>query len=361
MTGSLNINSYTNLATGTYDLYSFDQSKATKEWRNYEAGEFATMKNGTGYLYANDNDIKLSITGILNPSGVPIDVDLAYTSGNRSAGWNLVGNPFACNATSSISDYYRIDATTNTLQPSSGVIAPCEGIFVKVDEEGQSVTFTRAEAVSTNNSTDGILNINLMQQATNNRSGHSRIDLARIRFGQGSQLEKLEIFSDNAKIYIPQDNKNYAVVYTEDQGEMPVNFEAEKNGTYTLNFSTEDVEFSYLHLIDNMTGNDINLLDTPSYTFDARTIDYASRFKLVFAKGHTDLGNDFGFFDANGNLLILGIEGTATLQVMDVTGRTISSETFSGDYSKAINASAGVYMLRLIQGNDVRTQKIVVK
>ena len=71
--------------------------------------------------------------------------------------------------------------------------------------------------------------------------------------------------------------------------------------------------------------------------------------------------NDFGFFDANGNLLILGNEGTATLQVIDITGRTVSNETFSGNYSKAINAKAGVYMLRLIQGIDVRTQKIVVK
>ena len=39
-----------------------------------------------------------------------------------------------------------------------------------------------------------------------------------------------------------------------------------------------------LHLIDNLTGKDINLLETPEYSFDAKATDNASRFKLVFAK-----------------------------------------------------------------------------
>ena len=44
----------------------------------------------------------------------------------------------------------------------------------------------------------------------------------------------------------------------------------------------EEVEFSYLHLIDNLTGNDVDLLATPSYSFEAKTTDYDLRFKLVF-------------------------------------------------------------------------------
>ena len=59
--------------------------------------------------------------------------------------------------------------------------------------------------------------------------------------------------------------------------------------------------------------------------------------------------------------MILGIDGEAILQMFDVTGRIINSETFSGSYNKAVNAKAGVYMIRLIQGENVRTQKIIVK
>ena len=159
---------------------------------------------------------------------------------------------------------------------------------------------------------------------------------------------------------MPVEGKDYAVAKTENEGEMPVCFKAEENGNYTLSFNAQEVEFSYLHLIDNLTGNEVDLLENPSYSFEARNTDYASRFKLVFAKGTNDSGSNFGFI-SDGNLMILGIEGEATLQIIDVTGRILSTETFSGSYNKAINAANGVYMIRLIQGENVRTQKIVVK
>ena len=143
---------------------------------------------------------------------------------------------------------------------------------------------------------------------------------------------------------------------------------------YTLSFTNDVVEFSYLHLIDYMTGDDVDLLttgaSTPStgsgagsatYTFQAKTTDYASRFRLVFATGSTVDGDNIGFVNGMGNLTIFGIEGEATLQVIDVTGRMLSSETFSGSYEKRLNVAPGVYMLRLINGNDVKTQKIVVR
>ena len=91
---------------------------------------------------------------------------------------------------------------------------------------------------------------------------------------------------DNTKLYSPQANVDYAVVPAEAEvGEMPLNFKAEHNGTYTLNFTAEEVSFSYLHLIDNLTGADVDLLSTSNYTFSALTTDDASRFRLVFTSG----------------------------------------------------------------------------
>ena len=54
-------------------------------------------------------------------------------------------------------------------------------------------------------------------------------------------------------------------------------------------------------------------------------------------------------------------DGDATLQVIDLTGRVLSSEAIHGSVSKAIQAAPGVYMLRLINGNDVKVQKVVVR
>jgi hypothetical protein len=141
---------------------------------------------------------------------------------------------------------------------------------------------------------------------------------------------------------------------------MPVSFKAAENGNYTLSIETENVEMSYLHLIDNMTGADVDLLASPSYSFEARTNDYASRFRLVFnANDNTSTSSEaFAFF--NGNNLVINNEGEATLQVIDMMGRMISSEQIQGSYNNSLNLSAGVYVLRLSNGNTVKTQKIVI-
>ena len=56
-----------------------------------------------------------------------------------------------------------------------------------------------------------------------------------------------------------------------------------------------------------------------SYTFNARTTDYESRFKLVFVANENDNENGALAFFSNGNRIIAN-EGQATLQVIDVTG-----------------------------------------
>ena len=106
----------------------------------------------------------------------------------------------------------------------------------------------------------------------------------------------------------------------------------------------------------------MNLLAEPSYTFEAHTTDYASRFLLRFIpKGDIETGseNDNFAYNFNGTWIIAN-EGDATLQVVDIMGRILSSERISGCSEKHIQAAAGVYLLRLINGDDVRTQKIVI-
>ena len=349
-----------------YDLYQWNSNEAD-EWRNYKQGTFDLI-HGNAYLYANKNGVELNITGTLLNSNDVVEKDMVFND-NDFGNWNLVGNPFACNAYVTLSSaetpmaYYRMNPAGTKFEASTDPITPMEGIFVEATDEGQKCTFSRTAPQQSQGK--GNLNIQVAQ-VVNNRDAQPDTDNAIIRFDGGNDLEKFSFSNNSDKLYFALGSKDYAVVNAQAQGEMPVNFKAAENGTYTIDFNMDNVEFNYLHLIDNKTGMDIDLLDTPSYTFEASKIDYASRFRLVFSingneNDNDNANNDFGFFDANGNFLILGIDGTATLQMMDVTGRTLSSETFSGNHSKAINAKAGVYMLRLIQGNNVRTQKIVVK
>jgi hypothetical protein len=189
------------------------------------------------------------------------------------------------------------------------------------------------------------------------------IDNAIVRFDEGQTLEKFMFNANGTKLYFTEGNQDYAIVRSNAKGEMPVNFKAETSGTYTISVNAENTEMNYLHLIDNMTGADIDLLATPSYSFEANTNDYATRFRLVF-KANASVSENadaetFAFF--NGSTWTVSNLGEATLQVVDVMGRVLSSETINGNAEISINQTPGVYMLRLINGDNVKTQKVVVR
>ena len=345
--------------TANYDLYYFNPAGDSdgKEWINFKDandGNF-NLANGKGYLYASKTNTTLNFIG--TPYSGNGQVALVFASSNTDEtvnGYNLIGNPFATPATVD-KPYYRLNNTGDALktETESTAVNAMEGVFVQVTAAG-TATFTPQTSKA---GQQAIAKANIM---VNDYKG-KMLDNAIIRFDGGETLGKFSFRDGSTKVYIPQDGKDYAIVNAGNVGEMPLNFKAEKNGAYTLSFTAEEVGFSYLHLIDNLTGNDVDLLANPSYTFNAKMTDYATRFRLVFATGSSVEGDNFGFINGSGNLCIFGIEGTATLQVIDVTGRILSSETFSGSYEKQLNAAPGVYVMRLINGNDVKTQKIVVR
>jgi len=347
-----------NMLSNTYDLYQLNNTK----WENYKDNEGHTnahpgfgLVNGRGYLYANSEDVTLSFPGVVKPYSTEDQVEV-------SAGWNLIGNPYTFNVYVD-QPYFTISQAqegiaAQTTPSNENAIAPCTGILVNVEEDG-CVTFSETAPSQSNN---GNLNL-VVAQAVSNRGSAATLDNAIVSFNEGDELEKFYFMQQNANLYIPQGAEEYAIVSSQAQGEMPVNFCANENGEYTLTVNAENVEMSYLHLIDNMTGADTDLLQTPSYTFTARTTDYKSRFRLVFASLCGDANGDnetFAFF-GNGTWNIVN-EGEATLQVVDMLGHILSSQTVNGNATMSTNnLAAGVYLMRLVNNDNVKTQKVIVK
>ena len=340
-----------NMIGNNYDLYIFDQNEEN-EWRNYQAltdQDNFKLYMGTGYLYANKHTVTLEFTG----TAMTDDYDVTLTKGSSLnwKGWNLVGNSFT-EAVNVSRPFYKMNTYGDGFETCNegGQVNPMEGIFVEATEDGEVMTFSLTAGKKEQPSL-----------AVTLRSGNHDLDNAIVNFEQALQLHKMQFRQGSSQIYITMDDNDYAVVNAESMGELPVSFKAERNGNYNLSFNAEAVSFTYLHLIDNMTGADVDLLKTPSYSFDANVNDYASRFRLVFATGSSETESTFGFVNASGNLCIFGIEGDATLQVFDVTGRMLSSEQFEGSYEKQLNVAPGVYVMRLLNGENVRTQKIVIR
>ena len=381
--GTTSVSDIINLIGSTttdYDLFRFNQA-AELEWENYNDDEHGShyqfdLEPGRGYLYANAANVTLTFFDMSEEN--TYDVTLSKTTDNPDSymrGWNLIGNPFSETATINKSGFYRMNSGhTEIIVAEDANIAAMEGIFVQATENNEVVTFTKSSGAKRATDSNNQIVVNLSHE-----SG-TVIDRAIVCFGEGEALPKFQLRDNSTKVYVPQDGKDYAIANVGRDGmhavstnEVPINFEAKEDGTYTLSVNPENVEMNYLRLIDNMTGADVDLVPLckgglGDYTFQAKTTDYATRFKLVFSingeDGPSTSSGTFAFI-SNGNIIITGAGGdacNASLQVIDVMGRIVVSR--EGDAMNRVSTSgmtAGVYVLRLINGNDVKTQKIVIE
>lgn len=352
-----------------YDLYYYDEP--THYWKNYKQEANGFFHSYRGMLYASAADRMIQFTGPLLPSFGRSEMlcqEMSYTENlDVLRGFNLIGNNNTCDAVVADGRPFYVMNETGTGFVLGNVVKACEAVLIQAtaDDNGKFLQF---EAPNSTRASQAKIELVV------GNGEQSLIDNVRICFGSDARMNKFYLNEGLTKLYIPQNDEELAVVSAESVStgstsisEMPVNFKAEKDGKYTISVNVENLDVDYLHLIDNLTGADTDMMaaastGSASYTFDAKTNDYTSRFKLVFSvKGNEDEGStssasDFAFI-SNGNLVIDNIEGQATLQIVDELGRVVNSEVVSGSYNKALNLKAGMYIINL----DGMTQKIVVE
>ena len=334
-----------------YDFYYLNEEN--QKWRNYKQHdnnldpEFAT-EHKKGYLYASESGTTIQFTGAI----APCTSDVTITLNKQGTGWNLVGNPFTFNATVNKS-YYAMKEDRTGINPTlaSGVVPPCTAILIQADSEGETITFgSPTSQVQTMNS--GNLQIALTDA---NLRDNVPLDNAILSFNASDQLEKFYFMENKANVYIPQNEKEYAIASYESQDEMPLNFKATQNGMYSIGI--ENIDLNH-----NLTGTEIDLLETPSYTFEAKTSDYASRFRLVFTSNDAIDDDETFAYIHQGEIIINNVEmyQGASIEVVDMTGRVIVSRDTTNRISTS-EMAAGVYVLRLINGDSIKMQKIVIE
>ena len=345
----------TNMLSNSYDLYYFDQ-EMDLEWVNYKPGTGNVnpgfdLEPGKGYLYANSENVQLVFAG--TPYEGDGTVEIFNVEGHRSAGWNLIGNPFTVDAILDTDRNFYVMNTENgredLILATRDEIHAMEGIFVYTEEEEDEVTFIPANTgKSDKNNARLVLNVS--------RGDGNAIDRVIVRMDEGEMLPKYMMDETHAHMSIPMDGDEYAVVNGVDAEMFPVNFKADRMGTYTISIDIEGVDVDYLHLIDNIDGVDVDMLVEGSYTFVGVPDDMVSRFVLRFnATGYDNVDEIFAY--QNGSDII--VDGNGTLEVYDVMGRFVSSQAING--VETIQAlPMGVYIFRMV-GDTVRTQKIVVR
>ena len=151
----------------------------------------------------------------------------------------------------------------------------------------------------------------------------------------------------HSSLYLSREGKNYIMLVNDNAPSADLCYQPVA-GQHRLHVDTKGLNLDYLHLVDRLTGTDIDLLATPDYGFESSIGDFSMRFRLVFDPNETMESEDIFAYVSNGRIILTGITGPYELQVIDMTGRIIDTLT------------PGVYVLRLITPERVRIQKIVI-
>lgn len=285
------IASSSKLASNDFDLFYFLETEIGQEWRNYKdlENEFVSFESGRGYLYANSNDMTLNFKGSLNTEAASFMMTCTETRPDEEKGFALVGNPFTYNiqkGSGCAIDDSRLASGYYTLTHSGiwevhidgETIVPCQGLLVQTSEAGDlTINNIAASQSRSSSSANACLAIEVEGE-----QGH---DKAFAYFDDGIGLDKIAHLNAAPMLYLRQDAKDCAIAHYDADtmvGEIPVFFQASENGKYILTITNSKLEFDYLHLVDNLTGEDLDLMGASAYTFTAKSSDNAARFKIVY-------------------------------------------------------------------------------
>jgi hypothetical protein len=348
---------------------------------------------GRGYMMAISQDSYLNQTGTLNNGDVPMPLTMSgelpeTETPSKDWGSNLVGNPYQAYLDLDVvademgqETFYVYDADNGTYGPymtgasvnpaiPSKYIHPHQAFFVVTDKKDDAFMLTYKMATATKNNVSYFRGetqpmfplVNLFVENEAGSRDLAIVELNRPELGGVRKIDNLR--NANFKLYAHYDGGNYGLLFTpEDAERVPVHFRTMEDGTFTLTWQTMHGTFTNLILVDNLTGTRTNMLTTDHYTFEGSVDDYAARFYITFnVTGVDELnGEDGGFAWFDGNDWI--VTGKGQLDVIDVKGRVLRTERVSGEQTRLHldGVAAGVYMMRLSEGNRAMTQKIVVK
>lgn len=364
-----------------------------------EASLACVFTPGKGYMMAISKDVFMNSTGTLNRGNVPIRLTLKEPDDiNYASGWNLVGNPYqaylninALNRNLYIYDAdqgvyapYAPAASDNPATPSQ-YIHPHQAFFVHAASDGEELIFTptmaSTETTPYSYYRDDRIDYPLVNLYAENNAGQRDLIVVEFHRPELGGARKLETMR-NAPFTLAAHYAgiSYGILFaTDDIERIPVRFKTDENGWVTLTWNTHNGEFSKLLLIDNKLGVEHNMLADNSYTFEASPDDYSSRFYIVYdcsgmgVEENEESGASTGSATAatfayinNGNIDIdIGSGHGASIQVIDVLGRVLYSKTIAGtDGTCTVSTKGlakGVYLIRLADGHNVKTQKLVVQ
>lgn len=350
-----------------YDMFAYDEEYHMWRTQKKEGGAtgFTTLNNGEGYMYRNSGN-ELSFVGNTNSDAVAVVRVLTYTTGDL-AGFHLVGNPYTHSITvkdnvsllgdgdvalesgKQLSGYYLLTNGGSEWTSKLGTttdIATKQGFLIQIPAEAKKIKFSNGAKKDRANAD------NIMFTVANSQFN----DVAYALFDNAFGLNKINHRNADAPmLFINQNGQDFAIAaMSDDTKSFNLNFKAGTISQYTLSYKA-DGKFEYLHVIDRLTGEDVDMLLEGEYSFIGHPKDNENRFivRLAYASDNNDSSNDIFAYQSGSEIYVTG---NGELQIFDVTGRRVMTTTINDSESISI-PNQGVYIFRL----NEKVQKIVVR
>lgn len=250
----------------------------------------------------------------INTNGQPntgtINISSSLTRVND--GWNLVGNPFAsflswnsihATATQVSGNVMIYDETINdfaSFNLSNGLeIAPHQGFWIEVTGTTPNFTFREThKTVSTNSSFRNVDEVFTLRLSGDNIPGAFTSNAQFVFSSEAiNGIDEMDVTFVKvphpfAPVFCSQIGsksirKNY-LSENENQIILPLRYAVGLSGTYTIQTLNEEIlrnnNFTCAILVDQQTGNRIDLFEQNTYTFEASISDDENRFMLILSK-----------------------------------------------------------------------------
>ncbi|OZV68145.1 T9SS type A sorting domain-containing protein [Winogradskyella aurantia] len=406
----------------TQYLFGPFEKGTTDDYVIYNYNDVETLTLGRGYRAATNtpeidgNGEPLIFTGELFNSEVEVGISDDISGAFHE--WNLIGNPYPAyldvdaflNHVGTVSGVtnlsllaettaaiygYNADTsvsiwTITNLVEGPELIAPGQGFFVSSKNPSASLEFTKDMQVL-GNSDDFILGreandtnfIKLKAMSTDEISsisvyfhdnGSTGLDIGYDAAVFGGSIPEFSLFS-----HLVEDNEGVPMViqtlHSDDINDViiPLSFHANQGQQITFSLDSYDLPSSVEVYLEDNVNNTYTLLNTSSYVFTSGiAINGSGRFFLHFTSDALSVGeaslNALNIYtnQENRNIVIEGnLLGLTKASVFDLLGRRVLLQELDTSLNKnsldANTLSSGVYVVKLQDGNQQLTKKVILK
>ncbi len=363
-----------------YDLYAWNEPSAT--WLNQKIGEnnITHFVPGKGYLTAYQQLDTKEFAGTVNVADLP--VMLTKTGSGIFSGWNLLGNPFASalawnheswNRSENIGGVAKIwhDGGYIDIDSDEPIIPSANGFFVFTDENLVEITIPAAARVhdvqnwykSTGNRillTAKAAGANILQRSVikANPQATAGFDLQYdSRFMSGFAPIFYSIVDDE---YFSTNTLPQLIAQTA----IPMGFVKNQADEFEIHL-VESIPDLEVYLTDLKLNVQHKFSDNQVYAFTSEHGDEIQRFVLHFGSvGINDPANQQNLLAwyADGLLNVNSFGQSTMLNIFDVQGRLLKTETLAGEGLRQIslNLPKGVYVVSLNDEQTSTSTKVVV-